>query len=285
MKSIRLQSPAKLNLILKVINKRSDGYHNLKTLFERIDLCDTIDLKINQSGAIRIACRHPQVPKGPKNLVYQVAALLKKDFPVPYGVDITIIKRIPVAAGLAGGSSNAATVLMGLNKLWNLALSPKTLAIYAGRIGSDVPFFLHDCSWAVGTGRGEQIKKLNITSKLWHILVVPYVKMYTKEVFGRLNLKLTKEIDNVNILTRSLKKSDFNKVGSLLFNDLESSILQIRPQLHVLKEKLASFPVAGVSFSGSGPSVFGITKSQQQAQQIHAILRHRYKQIFVVHTL
>jgi 4-diphosphocytidyl-2-C-methyl-D-erythritol kinase len=199
-------------------------------------------------------------------------------------VDIRIHKRIPVAAGLAGGSSNAATVLVGLNTIWQLGLDQKQLVSYGSKVGSDVPFFLYDCSWAVGTGRGEQIKKLNISSKLWHILVVPYVKMYTKEVFGRLNLKLTKQIDNVNILTRSLRKGDFSKVGTLLFNDLESSILQIRPQLLGLKKKLASFPVRGVSFSGSGPSVFGITTSRQQAEQVHALLRHRYKQIFVVRT-
>ena len=275
MKRIRLQSPAKLNLFLKVINKRSDGYHNLKTLFERINLCDTIDLSLNRSGAIRIACRHPHVPKGPKNFVYRVAKLLKDDFKIPYGVDIRITKRIPVAAGLAGGSSNAATVLIGLNKLWNLALDQKKLVAYAKRIGSDVPFFLYDCSWAVGVKRGDEIKEIKIPHKLWHILVVPYVKMYTKEVFGRLNLKLTKQIDNVNILTRSLRNNDLTKDRALLSNDLEKSILRIRPQLSLLKEKLASFPIPGVSFSGSGPSVFGITKSQQQAQQIHSILRKR----------
>lgn len=284
MKRIRLQSPAKLNLFLKVINKRPDGYHNLKTLFERINLCDTIDLQLNRSGAIRIFCPHPQVPKGPKNLVYKVAAMLRQDCQVPYGVDIRINKRIPVAAGLAGGSSNAATVLRGLNKLWNLCLSQKQLVAYGARIGSDVPFFLHNCSWAVGTGRGEHIKKLNIPSKLWHILVVPQVKMYTKEVFGRLNLKLTKQIDNVNILTRSLRKGDLNKAGTLLLNDLESSILQIRPQLLELKEKIAAFPVRGVSFSGSGPSVFGIATSQEQAQKIYSFLRSKYKQVFVVQT-
>jgi 4-diphosphocytidyl-2-C-methyl-D-erythritol kinase len=285
MKRIRLQSPAKLNLFLKVINKRSDGYHNLKTLFERINLCDTIDLELNRSGAIRIACRHPHVPKGPKNLVYRVAALLRQDFQVPFGVNIRIQKRIPVAAGLAGGSSNAATVLCGLNKLWKLNLSQKQLLNYGARIGSDVSFFLYDCSWAIGTRRGEQIKRLNIRRKLWHVLVVPYVKMYTKEVFGRLNLKLTKQIDNVNILTRSLQKGDLSKVGRLLFNDLESSILQIRPSLFAVKDRLASFPLKGVSFSGSGPSVFGIATSQHQAQHIESLLRHRYKQIFVVRTL
>ena len=285
MKSISLQSPAKLNLFLKVINKRPDGYHNLKTIFERIDLSDTIRLTVNRSGAIRIFCQHPQVPKGAKNLVYQAAQTLQKDFKVSKGVDIRITKRIPVAAGLAGGSSNAAAVLLGLNKLWGLCLSRPKLVLYGKKIGSDVPFFLYGCRWALGTERGDQIKKLNIPSKLWHILVVPNVKMYTQKVFGGLNLKLTKEIDNVNILTHSLIRNDLDRVGALLSNDLESSILKLRPQLLTLKQKLKSLPVVGVSFSGSGPSVFSITRSRQQAQKIRAILRPRYRRVFVVKTL
>src|SRR6185436_451831 len=158
MKSITLQSPAKLNLYLKIVNKRPDGFHNLTTLFERIDLADEITLTSEASGRIRVSCDHPQVPTGPKNLVYKAAALLKQDFGIKQGVHITICKNIPVAAGLAGGSSNAATVLQGLNKLWNLKLTKTRLAAYAARIGSDVAFFLYDCSWALGTGRGEVIE-------------------------------------------------------------------------------------------------------------------------------
>ena len=117
MKSLSLLSPAKLNLYLKVVNTREDGYHNLITLFERIDLCDEIHLESNTTGAIRIFCNHPYVPKGLKNLCSQVAQLLKDDFSIFSGVDITIKKRIPVAAGLGGGSSNAASTLLGLNKM------------------------------------------------------------------------------------------------------------------------------------------------------------------------
>ena len=285
MKSIRLLSPAKLNLFLKVINKRPDGYHNLKTIFERIDLADTIQLTANRSGAIRIFCSHPEVPRGPQNLVYKAAKMLQEECDVAQGVDIRITKRIPVAAGLAGGSSNAATVLVGLNKLWGLSLNSPQLVAYAKRIGSDVPFFLSDCSWALGMGRGDEIKKINISTKLWHVLVTPNVKMYTRKVFGGLNLKLTKQIDNVNILTHSLRRNDLDQVGKLLQNDLENSILQIRPQLLKLKKKIRSLAVAGVSFSGSGPSVFGITRSKNQAQKIRSILSQKYKQVFVVSTL
>lgn len=285
MNSLFLRSPAKLNLYLKVVCKRPDGFHELKTIFERIDLADDIRLFREASGKIRITCDHPQVPKGPKNLVYKVAQLLRQDFGVKEGVKIDITKRIPVAAGLAGGSSNAATVLSGLNKLWKLGLDKDGLVDYARKVGSDVAFFLHDCSWALGTGRGDVIRPLEIPHKLWHVLVVPKVKMLTPKVYGAMNLKLTKFGDDVNILTRYLAKNDVAGVGSLLFNDLEQPISQLKPNLLKIKEKLSSFDVAGVAFSGSGPSVFAVVESKKKAQEIHAVLKRRYAQVFVVETL
>lgn len=284
MNSIELKSPAKLNLFLKVIRKRPDGYHELKTIFERIDLADTIRLSPEPSGKISITCDHPQVPKGSKNLVHKIAALLKEDFGIKEGVHIKIDKRIPVAAGLAGGSSNAATVLLGLNKLWKLRLDQNGLVNYARKIGSDVPFFLYDCSWALGTGRGDVIKRLDLPVKLWHVLVVPKVKMLTPKVYGAMNLKLTKSGTDVNILTRYLGKNDVRGVGSLLFNDLEGPIIHLKPNLLKIKEKMQSFDVAGVAFSGSGPSVFSVVESKQKAQEIYTVLKRRYAQVFVART-
>ncbi len=284
MNSLTLRSPAKLNLYLKVVNKRPDGFHNLKTIFERIDLHDDIRLVRNASGKISISCNHPHVPNGPKNLVYKTALLLKNDFGVRDGVHMTIHKRIPVAAGLAGGSSNAATVLQGLNKLWNLKLSRDQLVEYARKIGSDVAFFLYDCSWALGTGRGDVIQRLNVRAKLWHVLVVPRVKMLTPRVYRALNLKLTNSSDDVNILTRYLVKNDVQKVGSLLCNDLERPIVHLKPNLLKIKKKLQAMNVAGVAFSGSGPSLFSVVGSKNQADKIKAALKRRYSQIFVVKT-
>src|SRR3989338_5866409 len=279
MNQLFLKSPAKLNLLLKVVNKRADGYQNLVTLFERIDLCDDIFLKKNPQGAIRVFCNHPQVPTGPKNLVFKVARYLKDKYNISKGVDIKITKRIPVAAGLAGGSSNGATVLLGLNKFWKLNLSQKELVICAKTIGSDVPFFLYDCSWALGTRRGDKIKQVPIPFKYWHVLVVPKQKIYTKEVYGRLNLELTKFSDDVNILIQVLKKNNINRVKELLVNDLESSILKICPSLLKVKQRLQAINPWGSGFSGSGPSVFGITKSKHQAQALQRVLAKRFSQV------
>src|SRR3990167_7802561 len=293
MRRIRLSSPAKLNLFLKVRDKRPDGFHNISTVFERIDLGDEILLKLNPSGGIRIDCVHPQVPCGPKNLVYQAAKLLRDDFRIKEGVDIYIKKNIPVAAGLGGGSGNAATALKGLNELWELRLSRPQLLAYARRLGSDVAFFLYDCPWALGTERGDLIQKLDIKTKLWHVLVVPCVKIYSGEVYGGLELAtaleaprkmLTKRNDNANIFIHHLRRSDVAQIGRGLVNDLERVVLLLSPQLEKLEQRLKSLDTKGVMVSGSGPCVFAITGTQRQAEAVRATLAKRFSRTFVART-
>ncbi len=290
MPSITLCAPAKLNLVLDVLGKRPDGFHELCTVFERIGLCDTITLTANARDPIRIICDHPHVPKGPKNLALRAARQIQQEYGVRQGVDIRIVKRIPVAAGLAGGSSNAAAVLMGLNQLWHLGLSQKPLARHAARLGSDVAFFIYDTPFALGTGRGEKIRPLRARAKLWHVLVTPKVKMYTKEVFACFarkakSLTLTKKKDNVNICLPYLRKGDFQGLGAVLSNDLESSILSLKPDLIRLKKKLSDAGAAGVCFSGSGPSVFALASGRAQAESIKDGFDKRFTQVFVVPTL
>ena len=287
--SLILQSPAKLNLYLEVVNKRPDGYHDLVTLFERIDLYDELKFTVNSSGRIKLFCSHPQVPVGPKNLIYRAARLLQEEYGVSQGVDVHITKRIPVAAGLAGGSSNAATTLVALNRLWKLKLSREQLVRYGKRLGADVAFFLYDTPWALGTERGDKIKKLSIQPRLWHILVTPKLKMYTRKVFENLKLRgrtnmLTKNNDDVNIFIRSLRKNNINAIGSFLRNDLENTIVKLVPDLKELKDKLKGLNTKGVSFSGSGPSLFGLTENQKQAEELKGILQRQYTQVFAVRT-
>ena len=285
MDRLKVFSPAKLNLVLDVRGRRPDGFHELRTIFERIDLCDVIILTRNRSNKITVRCTHPHVPKGPANLAVKAALLLARDFSVTEGLNINIIKNIPVAAGLAGGSSNAAAVLSGLNRLWKLGLGTSQLAAYAARLGSDVAFFLYNTSYALGTGRGELIKPLNVRTKLWHVLVVPRVKMYTKEVFARLKLKLTNKKDNVSILLPFLRKGHLVCLAGALSNDLEPAILSLRPDFIHLKDKLLDAGATGVCFSGSGPSVFACVQSQKHALSIRAKFDRRYTQVYVVSTL
>lgn len=292
MKPLTVRAPAKLNLVLDCLGKRPDGFHELRTVFERIDLSDRITLTARNDNKVRVKCANPQVPKGPQNLVVKAARLLQLERGVTRGVTIAIDKKIPVAAGLAGGSSNAAAVLLGLNRLWNLKLSRAQLAAYAAGLGSDVAFFIYDTPYALGEGRGEKIRPLPVRAKLWHVLVTPRFKMLTKGVFGRLaglrqgaNLRLTKKKDNVNILLPYLRKNMPSGIGRALANDLEPAILSLRPDFVRLKEKLSAAGALGVCFSGSGPSVFALARSKAHAGQIKARFDRRYSQVYVVSTL
>ncbi|NTV28694.1 MAG: 4-(cytidine 5'-diphospho)-2-C-methyl-D-erythritol kinase [Candidatus Omnitrophica bacterium] len=296
--SIILPAYAKLNLALRITGRRQDGFHTLHTLFERIDLCDDLRFTATATPEILISCDNPVVPVDSRNLVYKAAKLLQDEFGVRQGARISIVKRIPVAAGLAGGSSNAATALMGLNRLWSLGLSNKDMLPFARQLGSDVAFFLYDIPWGIGTGRGDIIKPAAISSKLTHLLITPKVPVLTKDVYGiyasrfsgrsgaggGVDFSLTKLDDAVTILICSLRKNDIIGAGARLFNDLESSILTLRPGLLRLKLRLQKSPVLGVAFSGSGPSIFAVTETQKDAELLKERFARTYRQVFVVKT-
>ncbi len=221
-----INSYAKLNLYLEILRQRGDGYHSISTLFEKISLCDKIILKSRPDKKINIICKEKNIPKGKSNFAYRSAELLQDKYNTGKGVDIEIIKRIPVGSGLGGGSSNAAAVLLGLNRLWKLSLTQEKLVNLAKKIGSDVPFFIYQCSFAEGRGRGEKIipiKSLN-RLKLWHILVVPKVIVPTAVVYrnwDKLKGILTIPEYDVKILSLALKRKDFSLVERAIFNGLE----------------------------------------------------------------
>ncbi|TAM38257.1 4-(cytidine 5'-diphospho)-2-C-methyl-D-erythritol kinase, partial [bacterium] len=185
--SLLLESFAKINLYLQVLNKRGDNFHNLNTLFCRIDLKDTIVLRERKDSQIKIKCDSRQVPKDKNNLCFRAAALLKQALKLSFGVEIEIKKRIPVGAGLGGGSSNAASVLLGLNKFWELNLPETKLVKLAAELGSDVPFFVAGDKFALGRGRGEKIKPVTSLDKLklWFILVCPRIKVSTPLIYNQ----------------------------------------------------------------------------------------------------
>lgn len=283
-----LRSHAKLNLALKVMGRRPDGYHELSTVFERIDLHDDIIFAMPAEGkGFVIHCADRRVPRDERNLIWKAAALLAEGEGVPMAAEITLEKRIPVAAGLAGGSSNAATTLTGLNRLWALGLSRAELVVYANKLGSDIAFFLHDVPFAVGTGRGEIVRPLVSKARLWHFLVVPAAPLLTKDVYGALataGRDLTRPDGDVNIMLRSLREKDPVAVGAALFNDLEAPILALKPGLGRLKARVARQGTCGVSFSGSGPSVFAVTASRAEAERLRKVFSEKYVQSYVVRT-
>lgn len=266
-----LHSYAKLNLYLEVLDKRSDQYHNINTLFERIDLCDKIILKSHPPKKIKVVCNAPGIPKdSSKNIAYRSARLLQRSLNVDKGAYIKIIKRIPPAAGLGGGSSNAAAVLIGLNKLWRLNLSQKRLLAFAKEMGCDVPFFIYNTSFAKARSRGDIIKPLKALNKikLWHILAVPRNKVSTARIYkewDRLRIKLTKPKYNVKILNLALRKKDLVLLGKVLFNSLEQVSAKLYPRIRYIRLKLMRLGLKSILMSGSGPAVFGIVSSKKEA--------------------
>jgi len=294
---VTIHSYAKLNLFLEVIRRRKDAYHDISTLFERISLHDTIILSSRLDGKIELTCNSLQVPKDSSNLAYKSAKLLRDAFNIKQGVNIRLIKRIPVGSGMGGGSSNAAAVLLGLNRLWGLKLSKKVLVKYAKTLGSDVPFFIYDCRFAIGSKRGEDIRELSAlkTAKFWHCLAIPRLAVSTpliytawdkKKASQNKNEALTLPKYNVKILTSILKKKDFSLLSQALFNSLEQITVGIYPEVKRVKQAMLAFGSKAVLMSGSGPSVFSVFSSRKEALTVYRQLKSNSSwQVFLTHTL
>ncbi|PIQ86068.1 MAG: 4-(cytidine 5'-diphospho)-2-C-methyl-D-erythritol kinase [Candidatus Omnitrophica bacterium CG11_big_fil_rev_8_21_14_0_20_43_6] len=304
-----IKSFAKLNLYLQVLSKRKDKFHNLSTLFVRIDLADTVTFSKRKDNLIKISCDSRQVPKNKTNLGYRAAALLKQELKVDSGIEIGIKKRIPVGAGLGGGSANAASVLLGLNKLWNLNLSKTKLAKLGAKLGSDVPFFIHQTKFALGSQRGDKIKPLTALDKLklWFILVYPNFKASTPLIYQKydaylsaiqhleeiqdgkkLKIKqgagLTRPGCNVKILTSELLEKGRAFDAACLFNGLEAVTGSLYPVVNQVKKALCGMGLDKVIMSGSGPSVYAICNSYSQAKRLKDKLHKQRKswQVFAV---
>lgn len=291
-------SPAKLNLFLDVVDKRPDGYHNIVTLFERIDLCDVIRLIKISSDEIVVSSNSQDIPLDRQNLAYQAADLLKRSLGIKTGIKIEIEKNIPVGAGLGGGSSNAASVLLGLNKLLRLKLDQRTLISYANRLGSDVAFFVLGKKFALGRGKGGDLKALAVPKrvKLRHLLFVPPLKIMTKDVYGLLDkeenrqksLKLTKKSPDVNILVSLLRRNDVSLLNQNIHNRLSKTVMNSYSLVSDLKTDLCKFGLKNVHMSGSGPTLFSTFKTHDEAQRLFEVMRHRFSDrcsIFLVSTL
>ena len=257
---------AKINLALEVLGKRADGFHEVSMVMQSVSLHDTLTLSL-ASTEISLVCDQPSLPSGRSNLAYRAAELLRQECGVTLGVHICLTKRIPMAAGLAGGSSDAAAVLRGLNSLWGLALSPCDLEVLAARLGSDVPF----CLWggtALATGRGEILEPLTSFAGHGVVLANPPLQVSTAWVYGNFQKQIQPRSTDIKTLRRAIEQKDFSAVTGQLFNDLESVTVPAHPEIAVLKEKLTEAGAAGVLMSGSGPTVFALTPDLSLARQL-----------------
>jgi 4-diphosphocytidyl-2-C-methyl-D-erythritol kinase len=284
---VKLFSPAKVNLCLNVLGKRKDGYHELETVFERIGLGDRLTLSERPDG-IRLRVQGQKVPAGPTNLVWRAAELLQRRYRVQKGVAIVLEKNIPVAAGLGGGSSNAAAALLGLNRLWKLRLSRATLLKLGAELGSDVPFFILETPFALGTGRGEKLKKIaSGASRFWHVVVRPDFGISTQEAYAAVGApSLTLPRADVKIIVQSIRKGDPQPLASLLSNSLELALNKRLTTISKIKKSLLTEGALGALLSGSGSCVFGLFPSEGTARRAARRLRRskRTWKVFVAST-
>ncbi|AGZ54766.1 4-diphosphocytidyl-2-C-methyl-D-erythritol kinase [Bacillus velezensis] len=282
MKAMRIleKAPAKINLSLDVTSKRPDGYHEVEMIMTTIDLADRIELTELPENVIRVASHNRFVPDDQRNLAYQAAKLLKERFQVKKGVSIMITKVIPVAAGLAGGSSDAAATLRGLNRLWDLKLSVEELAELGAEIGSDVSFCVYGGT-ALATGRGEKIRHISAPPHCWVVLAKPTIGVSTAEVYRRLNLQQVRHPD-VQAMIDAIEEKSFQKVCGQLGNVLESVTLSLHPEVAMIKNQMKRFGADAVLMSGSGPTVFGLVQYESKVQRIYNGLRGFCDQVYAV---
>lgn len=253
------KAPAKINLFLRVLRKRNDGYHDIASLMQKITLYDELIFSPRPEG-ITLNCPGSNLPTTEDNLVFRAAQSIFAYANYPSGMEITLIKKIPLAAGLGGGSSDAATTLMALNEICSLGLKKRDLMVVGAKLGADVPFFIFG-NTALASGIGDELKDLQNLPKLNLVLINPQFKLSTKMVYENLNLRLTKKPINYSI-PRFCNVLD---VASGLNNDLERVTLNLYPVLRRLKKLLTDHGALGSLMSGSGPTVFGIFDEEETA--------------------
>lgn len=274
------KAPAKINLSLDILRKRDDGYHDVEMIMTTIDLYDRIELEELKQNEIMVSLESKFVPSDERNLAYKAAYIFKQKYNIEAGVHIKIDKRIPVSAGLGGGSSNAAAVLRGLNKMWSLNVSIEELAQLGLQIGSDVPFCVMNTT-ALVKGRGEIIEKLPAPPSCWVVLAKPNIGVSTKTIFQRV---IVEELSHPNTyeVIQALNEQDLVSLCKHSGNALEKITTTLYPEVQRIKEKMEEGGAPNVIMSGSGPTVYSLMKQEGKAQRIYNGLRGFCNEVYKV---
>ena len=275
MQKIRVRAHAKINLYLDVIGKREDGYHNLETIFHSIGLHDDVIICKQATKDITVHCEHPKVPCDSRNLAYQAAQLLSDTVGGIGGIAIDIHKRIPVAAGLAGGSANAAAVLHGVNELFDLDFTQETLMRFGAQLGADVPFCLYGGA-ALGLGIGDQLTRLPALGDVPLLLLNLGIEISTAAAFKKLNFSLTTQEKEGIIIKTYMKKGDVVGIGKNLYNLLEVPVFSEYPEIAALKTELSmQAGCYGALMSGSGATLFAVMQDSDAADRSESHFKNR----------
>jgi 4-diphosphocytidyl-2-C-methyl-D-erythritol kinase len=278
---LELSAAAKVNLALEVLTRRPDGYHEIATVIQTVDLSDRLVLE--DGDVLEVRASAPGVPSDERNLVYRAAVALRKAAGVSRGVRMTLDKRIPVAAGLGGGSSDAAAALVGLNRLWGLRWPLSVLEELAAGLGMDVPFFLRGGA-ALATGRGERLAPLG-GAALGLVLVNPRFAVSTADMYGRLTPAMYSDGARARRAAAALESRRAGRIAACLYNGLEVAAGTAYPQIGQMQAALLAAGALGAAMSGSGPTVFGVARSWEQARQIRTRVARGAWECWAVRTL
>lgn len=283
MKELHLNAYAKINLTLDVLGDRPDGYHDIETVMHTVELHDCITLRENGEG-ITVRCGCPGIPQDTQNIVHRAASLLRDTFRVPRGVEVELTKYIPIAAGLGGGSSDAAVTLLGLAQMWKLRLGERQLMDLAGQIGSDVPFFLAGGA-ALAMGRGERIRPLRPLPTTWVVLARPQLQVSTEWAYGVLDHGSPRRRPDTQAVVRALDSENPAEVGRLLCNVFVDVVETHHPVVRALRERMAEQRPLGVSMSGTGPVLFALAAKESEARALaDALAGDSAYEVFVTRT-
>ncbi|MFB4333214.1 4-(cytidine 5'-diphospho)-2-C-methyl-D-erythritol kinase [Paenibacillus sp. JNUCC32] len=278
------KAPAKINLMLDVLHKRPDGFHEVEMVMTMIDLADRLEMSEQKRDTIIITSQAGYIPLDEKNLAFQAARLIKERYDVKKGVHIHLDKKIPVAAGLAGGSSDAAATLRGLNRLWGLGIPQQELLALGAELGSDVPFCVTGGT-ALATGRGEVLTPIQNPPQCWVIVAKPPINVSTAEVYGRLRSEQIQSHPSAERMVDALAQGSFQQMCQSLGNVLEEVTLKMHPEVQQLKEGMLKLGADGALMSGSGPTVFGLVSKESKVARIYNGLRGFCKEVYAVRLL
>ncbi|WP_284140718.1 MULTISPECIES: 4-(cytidine 5'-diphospho)-2-C-methyl-D-erythritol kinase [unclassified Virgibacillus] len=277
------KAPAKINLSLDVLGKREDGYHNVEMVMTTIDLSDRIELTILEENRIDVSLWSRYVPNDERNLAYKAAELFKQTYRISEGIHIKIEKNIPVSAGLGGGSTDAAAVLRGMNRLFDLNLPLSELAALGATIGTDIPFCVYG-NTGIATGRGEKISQLPSPPSCWVVLAKPDIGVSTKTIFQQIKMDNLMHPVTEKVI-EALQMNDFSRLCNSLGNVLEPYTMELHPQVKRVKEKMEHAGADGVLMSGSGPTIYGLVAQESKAQRIYNGMRGFCSEVYLVRIL
>lgn len=268
MNSINIKAYAKINLALDVIGKRDDGYHELNMIMQSIRLHDKIYIRKNNNREIKLKSNLPYIPVNHKNIVYKAVDLFRKTYNIKQGVFVNIYKQIPVSAGLAGGSTDAAATIKGLNKLFNTGLSLEEMMELGGKLGADVPFCMM-MGTVLSQGIGDILTPLDKMPDCYILLVKPSFSVSTKKVYENFKLDHTISHPDISASIKAIKNNDLPELSSHMANVLESVTIKKYPSINQIKKLMLDNGAFVALMSGSGPTVFGLFEDKGVAKKAY----------------